>query len=225
MSRRVQGLLVGIVGLAALRLALTGDLVFYVRERMRIPLVLGGLVLLAFGIATAWPRRDAEHREHSPRAAWLLLVPVALLVTFTPSPLGADAAGNSAVYTPTAASEYGPLPVPHDGAIDLTLRDYVDRSRFDTVHSLVAKPVRVEAFVDQGTEHGASLARYMIFCCAADSLLLRAHVASWPDGVPPNGQWVEAVVRKRAHADDGDLLVDVVTLEPIEQPADPYLTP
>ncbi len=225
MSRRVQGVLVAVVGLAALRLGLTGDLLFYVRDRMRIPMILAGLVLVAAGVLTAWPRGDERAAGHTPRAAWLLVVPVAALLAFTPRPLGADASDTSGVVNFDPANDYGPLGHARHGAFDLSLADFWERVRFDPKHSVRDVPVRVVAFAVVDGEP-PRLGRYLISCCAADAQLLSVNVTGWPGTPPRQGAWLSAVVREHGPpANDGTVTVDVLSIRATDQPDDPYLVP
>lgn len=225
MSRRIQGAVVALMGLAALRLGVTGDLLFYVRDRMRIPMIIAGVVLLATGALTAWPRGETNADSHMPRAAWLLLVPVVALMVFTPRPLGADASVTPGVVTFDPSAQYPPL-APHHGPVEMTLSEYWERARFDPHHSVRGVPVRVVAFVvvDGNTQR---LGRYLISCCAADAILLTVDVSAWPQGAPPpNGQWVEAVIRQPLRGAHGTTIrVTVASVRKVDQPSDPYLTP
>jgi uncharacterized repeat protein (TIGR03943 family) len=232
-NRRVQAAILGVVGVAALRLGLTGDLVFYVRERMRVPILIAGVVLIGVALMTAWPRRQrdgndtdgSERDQHMPRAAWLLILPVVALLAFTPRPLGADSAASTSVYRYDPALEYGPIGPPRHGAVDLDLAQFWERVRFDPHHSVRNVNVRIVAFAIVDAEPD-QLGRYLISCCAGDAALLALNVTQWPGPRPEQGEWLSAVIRQHGPpTKDGTVTVDVISVRPTDQPEDPYLVP
>ncbi len=202
MSRRVQGSIIGVVGLAALWMVLSGDLVFYVRDRMRLPMILTGLVLVTVGILTVWPSTSETPHEHMPKAAWLLVVPVLAMIAFTPGPLGADSADTSSVVVFDPAGEYGPLPGHGARPVELSLSEFWERALYDPHHSVRGREIRVVAFAVLDSTP-ARLGRYLISCCAADATLLSVDVARWPGPAPDQGQWLSAVVRQHGRAAKG----------------------
>jgi uncharacterized repeat protein (TIGR03943 family) len=188
-------------------------------------MILAGIVLIVAGVLTAWPRPNEEAHEHMPKAAWLLVAPVLAMLAFTPGPLGADAASTSSVVNFEPAHDYGPLPRNHGKPVNLSLADFWERVRFDPGHSVRGVDVRVVAFavVDDTPNR---LGRYLIACCAADAQLLSVDVITWPGGPPKQGQWLSAVIRQHGPANhDGTVTVDVLSVQPTDQPDDPYLVP
>jgi uncharacterized repeat protein (TIGR03943 family) len=177
-----------------------------------------------------------EGHHHSSRAPWLMLVPVLVLLFVAPPALGAAAvdrgincgtpAPDGAAYPSRRVKAAEPLP-PGD-PVPLTLQDFVHRSLYDNAYSTANTDIEVEGFVSRSNcdGDGYSIVRLRISCCAADAIVVRTHIDS-PPPYPPN-TWVRAVLR--AVKDTGDQsnnyvpAATVVSLAPIPQPADPYLT-
>ncbi|MEP6979243.1 MAG: TIGR03943 family protein [Nakamurella sp.] len=181
---------------------------------------------------------DLAHvgHQHSSRAPWLMLAPVLVLLFVAPPALGADSvdrgincgtpAPAGTTYASRRVQAADPLPV--GDPVPLTMQDFVQRSLYDTAYSTVTTDIEVEAFVSRSNCDGAgySLVRLKISCCAADAIAIRAHVDAPPQY--PSDTWVRAVIRAvKNSGDQGDNYVPtatVISLTPISQPADPYLT-
>ena len=123
-DRRTQGAMLLLVGAIALWLGLSQAALAYVRPGLRPPLAVSGLVLLLLGLAALWRTAEATeghahaHGEHGPRSAWLLLLPVLVLVLVTPPALGSYAASRQPPGTNGgSAGEFPPLPEPVNGAV------------------------------------------------------------------------------------------------------------
>ena len=178
-DRRTQGAMLVLVGAIALWLGLSEAALAYVRPGLRPPLAASGLALLLLGLV-ALLRRPAgatdghthAHGEQGPRSAWLLLLPVLVLVLVTPPALGSYAASRQPPGTGGgSASEFPPLPEPVDGAVPLLVSEFVARAQHDHKRSLEGQRVRLVGFVipDQDGSHQYQLARFVLACCAADA--------------------------------------------------------
>jgi uncharacterized repeat protein (TIGR03943 family) len=178
-DRRTQGAMLLLVGAVALWLGLSEAALAYVRPGLRPPLTASGLVLLLLGLAALlWRPAGATdgdthaHGEHGPRSAWLLMLPVLVLLLVTPPALGSYAASRQPPGTNGGpAGEFPPLPEPVDGAVPLLVSEFVARAQEDQNHSLQGQRVRLVGFVipDQGGGHEYQLARFVLACCAADA--------------------------------------------------------
>jgi uncharacterized repeat protein (TIGR03943 family) len=177
-DRRTQGAMLLLIGAIGLWLGLSQAALAYVRPGLRPPLAASGLVLLLLGLAALWRPGGATdahphgHGEHGPRSAWLLLLPVLVLVLVTPPALGSYAASRQPPGANAGpAGEFPPLPEPVDGAVPLLVSEFVDRAQYDHKHSLQGQRVRLVGFVisDHGGGHDYQLARFVLFCCAADA--------------------------------------------------------
>lgn len=171
----------------------------------------------------------AGHR-HSARAPWLLMAPILVLLFAAPPALGSDAVDRSVICGdgqayPSRRSSAAP-PLPPGSPVELTMAEFLNRSLYDAAYSTATTDIKLTAFVARSScdGNGYSLARLGIACCAADAFVQRVHV----DGLPtlPLNTWVTAIVR--AVKDSGDEgtnyvpTVTVISLTPIDQPADPY---
>jgi uncharacterized repeat protein (TIGR03943 family) len=175
-DRRTQGAMLVLVGAVALWLGLSETALAYVRPGLRPPLAASGLVLLLLGLAALWRPGGASdghaHGEQGPRSAWLLMLPVLVLVLVTPPALGSYAASRQPPgVNGGSAGEFPPLPEPVDGAVPLLVSEFVDRAQDDREHSLQGQRVRLVGFVipDQGGGRDYQLARFVLACCAADA--------------------------------------------------------
>jgi uncharacterized repeat protein (TIGR03943 family) len=177
---RTQGAMLLVVGATALWLGLTDASLAYVRAALRPPLAASGLVLLALAAATlrgagagagpARPGGPAGH-GHGGRlgAGWLLIVPVLVLLLVAPPALGSFAASRQAPRTGGETGAFPPLPDPVDGAVPLPVSEFVSRALYDEQRSLAQARVRVLGFVTPDGGGGYRLARFNVFCCAADA--------------------------------------------------------
>jgi uncharacterized repeat protein (TIGR03943 family) len=178
-DRRTQGAMLVLVGAIALWLGLSEAALAYVRPGLRPPLTASGLVLLLLGLVALVLRpagptdgQSHAHGEHGPRSAWLLMLPILVLVLITPPALGSYAASRQPPGTNGgAAGEFPPLPEPVDGAVPLLVSEFVARAQEDRKHSLQGQRVRLIGFVipDQDGGHEYQLARFVLACCAADA--------------------------------------------------------
>ncbi len=123
------------LGITTARLILTGSFGWFVQQRMRIPLAVAALLLLAFGLYDLFRPvdetvgdgtgdhdhdHDHDHRHDQethandhragPRVGWLLLLPLLVLISVAPTALGAAAAQRVEAYVPAEASDdYAPI--------------------------------------------------------------------------------------------------------------------
>lgn len=236
-DRRTQGAMLLLVGAVALWLGLSQAALAYVRAGLRPPLAVSGLVLLLLGLAALWRPVGANdghthaHGEHGPRSAWLLLLPVLVLVLVTPPALGSYAASRQPPGTNGgSAGEFPPLPEPVDGTVPLLVSEFVDRATYDRAHSLKGQRVRLVGFVipDQDGGRDYQLARFVLACCAADAEAYRVVVRG--DATPRQtdqwllveGHWLPTPVPEQASPSTTPpvLLADSVTT--IHPPANRY---
>jgi uncharacterized repeat protein (TIGR03943 family) len=229
-----------VVGGTALWLGLTDASLAYVRAALRPPLAASGLVLLVLAAATlrgaagagaapARPAPPAGHGHHGRLGAgWLLIVPVLVLLLVAPPALGSFAASRQAPRTGGAAGAFPPLPDPVDGAVPLPVSEFVSRALYDRQRSLAQARVRVLGFVTPGDRGGYRLARFNVFCCAADAEAYE--IAIRGDATPRQadqwllveGRWLpEPPVDRIAPSSRRPVLVaEAVT--PVRPPADRY---
>jgi uncharacterized repeat protein (TIGR03943 family) len=232
-SDRTGACIVVLVGLTALRLAVSGRHRLYVRAGMGLWIGLAGAALAVLG---AWrflrpaprPIGDHDHAHGVPPVALLLLAPVLVVFLVAPPSLGSFAAERAAQRTPPAAAAdtakaFSPLPAPVDGAVDLSLTAYNDREWYEAGSTLDGVALRLTGFVVHGDEPGTVLlTRFRIACCAADAVPIQVLVRGVPEPLPPVDRWIAVVGRHRAGIVDGRAVIDADRVSPTRPPAEPY---
>lgn len=120
---------------------------------------------------------------------------------------------------------FDPLPAGANPVIGV--KELVMRALYDGTNSVATTPVTIVGFITpagDGYSGGYTIARMAISCCAADATPTRIHV----DGAAPYpvNAWVAAVVTAQegtaTEANDYVPVVDVRSIEQVQQPADPY---
>lgn len=183
MTPATQGVVLGVFGALLLRLGLTDDHLFFVNAWMRWPLVVTGGVMVALALHQL---RDTGH-GHTPRSAWLLVLPVLVVLLVAPAPLGAWVAERRANQLPAQPSSHFP-PLPPGEVVPMKVIDFVVRAQLDTGRTLENRPVRMTGFVSRQGDSWY-VTRVAINCCAADASAYRVEVAGHP--APPRDSWVE----------------------------------
>lgn len=183
-----QMLVLTAIGGVALRVGITDEYANYVREWMRWPLVVSGILLIALALTASLGRLKDEEHPTGP-VAWLLLLPVVIGFVVQPPALGsyvADRRVNEA--EATGFSEPVVAGLEENGVNTIPVSNFVARASLDDGTTLVGVTVRLVGFVsvDGDAWHVTRLA---INCCAADAAAFRVQV----DGAdpPPEDQWVE----------------------------------
>lgn len=222
MNRRIQGILMLLLGGAVLRIAITGSYQRYVKHGLRPLLLLAGAFLVIMAVLTLWYEFRDRHRHHEhddghghshePGVGWLLLLPALALLTLSPPALSAFAAGKAGTVVVSSQSDYPPLPPGNPAPV--TLLDYSARAIYDSGRSLTGRTVRLQGFITPGPGGQPVLARIVLTCCAADGRPVKVGL----DGKAPTGlaagTWIDAdgVYSTRTGAD------------PINKVKIPYLT-
>jgi uncharacterized repeat protein (TIGR03943 family) len=218
-----------LVGAIAVRLAITGDHLRYVRPSMGPWLLLAGVVLMAIG---GWTWFTAVRRagvddaygghHHRLGVGWLLVLPVITLLLVAPPALGAYGVDRAAPVDIRRGELFEPLPA-ETAPRPMTVLEFVQRAYDRDGASMAGRTIELTGFVaeDDGGE-GFRLARYGIACCAADAQA--AVVRVFADGhVPPRDQWVQVTGSYRAGQTGDELPVLVAQrVVEIDDPVDPY---
>jgi uncharacterized repeat protein (TIGR03943 family) len=230
-----------------------------VRAGLRPLLLASGAVLLALGAAAALPplrlpgrarratvpsaaEEDAatgesagERGAHGSRVAWLLVVPLLVLILVAPPALGSYAAGRRSV--PVAYwlggrdASFPPLAEAVGGAVPMDLSEFYYRALYDPRRSLGGVRVRLLGFVTLRHANGAGyqLTRFSMFCCAADAEVIE--VAVQGDSTPRaaeqwlllEGHWQPPVAPRSARQSKDALPVLVAdSVTPVAPPKDRY---
>jgi len=217
MRRDVQAIVLILVGGAVLRITIGDTFLNYVQEAMRPWLLLSGGILVVLGVlalidvlrkgraadAEATPHDEPHehddghgHGHGGPRAAWLLLLPVLAIFLIAPPALGAFAAA----------------------------RDVANSAVWDDGLTLIDRTVQMTGFVTPDPAGGWWISRMAVACCAADAIASKIKVLDAPDlpadtWVTITGRWVPGGGTK---TDTAIPLVEVLTLEEVPQPRNPY---
>jgi uncharacterized repeat protein (TIGR03943 family) len=247
-SRQAASFVITLVGAAMLRLSLGDDHLLYVKESMRIPLLVSALALIALGVpglfagtradggpdsstptdrdgpARAQTHSDHDH-DHTPWVAWAMLLPVLALLVIAPPALGSFSAArqSGAAPPPEAGAVFAPLG--DQDPVETKVSEFALRARFDAEKSLAGRRVQLTGFALNDAD-GWYVARVSIACCAADGFAEKVRVQGAPS--VPDDQWVRVV---GTWVDPGGEVprrgVPVIEVEPdsvteIEQPRVPY---
>ncbi|MEV6851280.1 TIGR03943 family protein [Actinoplanes sp. NPDC051411] len=200
MNKRIQSVLMLLLGGAILRIAITGSYQRYVKHGLRPLLLLAGAFLVIMAVLTLWYEFRGRHHHddghghdhghsHEPGVGWLLLLPALVLLTFSPPALSAFAAGKSGTIVVSSESDYPPLPA--GNPVPVTLLDYAARSIYDSGRSLTGRTVQMFGFVTPGPGGQPVLARIVLTCCAADGRPVKVGLTGKaPTGLGA-GTWIQ----------------------------------
>lgn len=225
MDRRMEAMLLLALGAVAVRFGFSDAALAYLKPSFQPILLAAGVVLVLLGghgLLRGQPSPDGGHAGHgeSPGVAWLLAVPLLVLLLIAPPALGSFAAGRQGPVATVSDSGFVELPPAREGAVDLGLRDFVTRAQQDPDRSLDGVPVRVVGFVvpDESGD-GYLLSRFTVACCAADATAYTTRVVG--DGDRTADTWVE--ITGRWEPGDGELPVLVAdSVAVVPPPEEPY---
>jgi uncharacterized repeat protein (TIGR03943 family) len=221
---------------------LDGTLSYYLHPRFNLLVALTGLSLTFLGGWLTWRQFTAAP---SGRVAHLgAAIPVGLIaligLVVMPRPL-----------TSTAASlEKGPGFSANNASVNRALTESVQKQDWNNPDSLdtvkwslldwsaalnnpqraallVGLPVDVTGFVVNAASNSSRyflLARYVVVCCTADTTALRLPVITSKSVDLEDSQWVR-VRGAISQGANGDFVFSAVDLEPVAQPAQPYIYP
>jgi uncharacterized repeat protein (TIGR03943 family) len=219
-NRRIQSVLMLLLGGAILRIAITGSYQRYVKHGLRPLLLLAGAFLVIMAVLTLWYEIRGRHQHHNdghghshePGVGWLLLLPALVLLTLSPPPLSAFAAAKSGTIVVSSESDYPPLPPGNPAPV--TLLDYSARAIYDSGRSFTGRTLRLDGFITPGPGGQPALARIVVTCCAADGRPVKVGLGGQaPTGLAA-GTWIQA---------DGTYSSQTGT-DPINKAKIPYLT-
>lgn len=242
MSREIQGIVLVLVGIVILRISWGTTYLNYVKEEMRPWLLLSGGVLVVLGVLAIIDvlrgkgdepdlhdvdhgLGDDAHHHGGPRAAWLLLLPVATLFLVAPPALGSYAAARDITNSVPAGSTLPPLPA--GDPVEMYLSDYVTRAVWEEGVSLEGRTVKLTGFV-LPTDDGWQLSRLQIACCAADAFASKVQPIDLPEGardlpadtwVTMTGEWMPGEGGPSVYSIP---LLKVTSIEQVPPPENPY---
>ncbi len=210
------GTLIALVGAVVLRLTASGAYLRYVQNAMRPWLLIAGVTLVVLGVVTflrSMLASSADDAEDRPRAGWLLLAPIAVLLLVAPPALGSYGVDRSApVNVRSGGGEFAPLPKTAEPAA-MSLLEYGQRAFDGDGRTVRDATVSLTGFVAGGADSTS--------CCAADAAAMIVKVVGIAGRAPGRDQWV--TVTGRFHPSSGDTPeLTGLTVQPIPAPEDPY---
>jgi uncharacterized repeat protein (TIGR03943 family) len=132
------------------------------------------------------------HGSRLPRAAWLLVLPVAALFVVPPPALGAFTAERQQATTVAPAVGAAPPPLPAGAVVPLPLNDFASRAVWDDGRTLQGRTVSLTGFASAAPGGGWYLTRLALTCCAADATVTKITVKGG-SMQPATNQWVTVV--------------------------------
>jgi uncharacterized repeat protein (TIGR03943 family) len=242
--RDLHALILLLVGGTLLKLAISGDYVRYVKAGLRPYLIAAGVVLVVVAALSllGWLRAGAGHDGHGAEGeddghghgtgrgwldvAWLLVVPMAVLLLIAPSALGSYSAARSGTALGAASTSDFP-PLPSGDPVRVSVLDYASRAVFDKGQSLGGRQITLSGFL-LAAPSGWYLTRMVITCCAADAQPIKVGLTGTvPSGLSAN-EWLEATGRYSSKVDhdgvNGETIpyLEVAAAHPIAAPKEQY---
>ena len=241
MSREAENTLLLLVGIATAMITIGGAFTRYVKPSMLPWLgltaaVVIGLALVAMAVDIRRGAAHGDHGDHGPHGdhthrgsvAWLLLLPIVVLIFIAPPALRPQAFPPSvtAVSTDVLRREFPPIP---DGrAPEVAVPEVMVRAAQDTAGTLDNRLITVVGFTLREAD-GVDLGRVAIVCCAADARLARIHLrgpAAAEAAALPDETWVRVEGTVITGSADGDSTsiptLEVAKVTPIDEPANTY---
>ena len=237
MNDEAQAGVIFALGALSLRLGLTDAHLAYIQPAMGPALILagavlsmlGGVVLLRAGRGGHVVAHEDGH-DHGglSRVGWLLVLPILAIAVVAPNPLGAFAADRAPTTVPTPTRDFGALPPPTAGAVDIPLTQFVGRAVHDQGRSLRGVPVRLVGFATTDARgNGFLLTRFVISCCAADARPVRVAIRGSESPWPAPDTWLEVTgtwrPETRSAEDHRPPILDLTSVRTVPAPANEYL--
>lgn len=202
MRRETQNIVVFLLGFSIASIAVTGAYTRYVKPGLLpwLAVSAAALMVLAFAAMVRDTRNgsatdngdDGGAYSHRDGMAWLIVIPLIMLICFAPPALNARAL--TARTTPPPATTLPPFrPLPDVRAPTVPLYEVLMRIAVGYAGLLDNRLISVTGFTmkDAGSTY---LAKIVIYCCAADAQLARLRV-SGPAAAEvarlPENTWIE----------------------------------
>ncbi len=238
MTRFARCVLLLAVGTIVVRITLDGHFNSFVQQRMRWPLLLAGIIVVGLAVVdlVIASRDDDEtnQRPISPGVGWLLIAPVAVIISVAPDALGASAADRIDAYDPPAPIDPLAPILPETDPFPIKMLDFVNLAMWDETRALEGRQVDVEGIVvnDPEVADGFLLIRFVVSCCAADGIPIKVAVTGTPSAFEDD-TWVRATIEwippDVPYQDENGpkfveaRLVDITEID--EPPGSPYESP
>lgn len=240
-------LLAGIGAAATLWLALSGQLSLYIHPRYFVfTAVMAGITAVVVVAALLLPRQRDHAHEHEAEAVpsgmhagWrtraavagsivLVLATAVALLAIPPSALSAQFANQRDLNAAAVAAQESPIELASADPSAFSVKDWaVLLTQGASDDYLRAATPSVDGFVIPAGDGEFTVARYVMTCCAVDAQPVGVTVAldGW-QGEASEGKWVR-VTGRFVRSEDPDAtaawVIEPASVEPIEQPSDPYV--
>jgi uncharacterized repeat protein (TIGR03943 family) len=221
-GERDRSALLLLTGAFAVWLALSGTALNFVKPSMSPYVLAAGLVTVLLAVLPTGHADEHGHDHGGGGIRWLLVVPLLVVILIPPAPLGANAISARRATARGGPGSFPALKPPVRGAVPMSMAEFQTRALRDTQRSLDGVPVRLTGFVSGRTEDGGyRLARFVIFCCAADGEAVEVVVEG--DGEPrDDDQWLEVVGVWQPAGPEEQPRLRVTDVKEVGQPAQPY---
>lgn len=236
MSREAENALLLLVGIATAMITIGGAYTRYVKVSLLPWLAVTAVIVIGLALVSiaadirhgAAPDDDHGGHSHSGSIAWLLLVPIIVLIFVVPPALRPSAAAPKVTAVSTEVLRR-PFPaLPEGRAPEVSVPEVMIRAAQDTAGTLNNRLITVIGFT-LPQAGGVDLGRVTIICCAADGQLARIHLRG-PKAADlknyPEETWlrVEGIVTSDAANGDSTSIptLQVNSAIRIEAPANTY---
>lgn len=236
MTRETENAVLLLVGIATGLITITGTYTRYVKPSLLPWLAASAILLIALALISivrdirrgaAYAPLDDGH-AHRAWAAWLLVLPIAVLGFIVPPAIAPEAAAPTVTeVSPEALRRPFPA-LPDERAPALSLPEVLVRISRDSANTLDGRLITVTGFTFKA-DGRTDLARVVIICCAADASLARIRISG--PAAPqiadyPEDTWlrVEAKVPpgQSFSRDSNTAVMEVFSASRIDPPANLY---
>lgn len=209
-------------------LLLSGRDALYLSTRTRWVVPVGAVLLSLAALGRLATARTPRPEPIGRREAWVMgavVAPVLLLLSLPPATLGQFSTGTRSSFASAGIATGGEL-----ASGDLTLIDVAAaQTTPEGERALAARAGETVDFVgfvaryDDTPADEILLTRYVVTCCVADATIVQVRVVNVTPGRFRPNDWVE--VTGTIYPIGREVIVNAASVEPVERPERPYLTP
>jgi uncharacterized repeat protein (TIGR03943 family) len=207
---------------------LTGREALYLSTRTRWVVPVGAALLSLAAVGQLATARTSSPEPIRRREAWIMaavVAPVVLLASLPPATLGQFSAARRASFATVGAVGAGDLASGGITLIDVAAAQTTPEGE----RALAARAGETVDFVGFVTRYADTpadeilLTRYVVTCCVADATVAQVRVVNVTPGRFRPNDWVRVV--GAIYPIGREVIVSASTVEPVDRPERPYLTP